>query len=132
MFDPHGRFGLVKDGNIIIVTVKDSFNESGAITWTKALIEMIQTFNDTPFFLLMNNENYGGFTLDAFNISTEFNDWLSHQAMIAKAIVCSNSAFIDLNKKNIPTLVKQKIRYFDNIDDALDFLKSQPEFKSGD
>ena len=46
MHDPHGTFELLKDSNIIIVTVKGSFNESGIIRGTKALREMIEVDKD--------------------------------------------------------------------------------------
>jgi hypothetical protein len=127
MLDPHGRFELLKDSNIIIVTVEGSFNASGIIRGTKALREIIQTFNNTPFFILMNNQQYEGCTPDAFESSEELNRWLSHQNMVAKAIVCSNKAIIDINLKNVPSLVKQEIRYFGNIADALQWLKSLSE-----
>jgi hypothetical protein len=127
MFDPHGTFELLKDSNIIIVKVEGSFNTSGIIRGTKALREIIQTFNNTPFFILMNNQQYEGCTPDAFESSEELNRWLSHQNMVAKAIVCSNKAIIDINLKNVPSLVKQEIRYFGNIADALQWLKSLSE-----
>ena len=130
MFNRHGELDMKLDKNIILVTLVGPFNDMGVSSWTKELRAQIEKFTGNRFFILMDNRNYGGFTAEASAISNEFNLWLNDQPMVAKAIVQPSPVAIKMNLKSIPALAKQNIKYFDNKDDALTWLKAFPEYLS--
>lgn len=128
MFYIHGELKMQLDKNIILVTLIGPFNDLGVTTWTENVRTQIETFGDNPFFILMNNTNYAGFTHHGSEISNQFNYWLTNQTMIAKAIVQPSLFARKMNLKHIPALKDQYIEYFDNKNDALSWLKTFPEY----
>jgi len=130
MFEVHGELFIEIDNNILLITLIGPFNDMGVKNWTEKVKSKIEEFGENNFFIIMNNTNYIGFTAEASEVSNNFNLWLNEQAMIAKAIVQPSSLARQMNLKNIPSLTKQHIEYFDNKNDALLWIKAFPEYKS--
>jgi len=128
MFDIHGELDMSLDKNIILVALTGPFNDMGVEHWAKEVKAQIEQFADRPFFILMDNTNYGGFTAEASAISNKFNLWLNEQPMVAKAIVQPSALARKMNQKSIPALANQNIEYFEDKSAALAWLKTFPEY----
>jgi len=128
MFTIHGEVAIRLDKNIILVALKGPFNEGGVSNWTEKLRGEIDKFLGKPFFILMNNVDYEGFTPEASIISNNFNLWLNEQQMVVKAIVQPSSLARKMNLRNIPALSSQRIEYFDTQTEAKSWIKKHPEY----
>jgi hypothetical protein len=128
MNDAHGDIDFKLDKNIVCVTLIGPFNGAGVVEWTQKLQQIIIGFEGKPFFVLMNNTDYEGFTPEAFQIADDFNFWLNDQTMVVKAIIQPSLLAKEMNIKNIPALAGQRIEYFDNKHDAISWLRTLPEY----
>lgn len=121
----HGENTIIVKENIIHITLKGGFNKSGAKDVSRKTKEIICSFNQKRFLILVNLLNLDGATPEAFNTSNEFNEWLNSQNMVAKAIVITSQTIKAIDQKWVPSKIVQNIGYFDNEEDALKWLKIQ-------
>jgi len=100
----HGIFTVTVDTNIIIITMKGSFNEFGA----RALIDSIKA-------------------KIKYKEINKYNEWLNDQNMIAKARVAKSTVTLDIDNRLIPAIKKQNIKIFEDVPAAIEWLKRQSE-----
>lgn len=121
----HGEFEIVLDNNIIKITVQGAFNDVGAKALVEQLMPLIVSLDNQPFAILANMLAFDGGTPEVFAMSEEFNTWLNDKNMLAKALVFTSPALIAIEQALVKSKVQQNIQYFDDENNALDWLDSQ-------
>ena len=109
----HGQHDIRVEDNIIFITMFDDFNEYDIKAITAELQTLIEQFQQTPFFLLIDILNCEGGTPEAFEESRKFNHWLDQQNLKAKAILCRSNVLKEINEARVRQTNKQLIQYFD-------------------
>ena len=123
MFKAHGESSFHVDGNIITFVMKGAFNEYGFIAAVKRLKNIVASFKGEKFYILMDiTEGIGG-TPELYDEMNQYNEWLNSQNMIAKAIVILSKMNLDIYSARVTTNKKQNQKSFDNVPDALNWLK---------
>lgn len=122
---PHGNYSIVVEEHIITVSLTDSFNQAGAEALTNDIKRTISRFKGKPFSIMVIDTTVSGNTPDAYEEINKYNKWLNEQNLIAKALVVSSGAIRKINDVRIPAKAKQNVRSFDNVPDALVWLKNQ-------
>jgi hypothetical protein len=121
----HGHFTVTVYTNIIIATMKGSFNEYGAKALTDAIIAKIESFHGARFSIIVDDLELEGITPQGYEELNKYNEWLNGQNMIAKARVVNSSVILSIDNVRIPAKKKQKIKEFDNVLAAIEWLKLQ-------
>jgi hypothetical protein len=125
MNQEHGTFTVTVDTNIIIAKMEGSFNEFGARALIKAIVDKIEKFNGEPFSIIVEDLQLEGITPEGYEELNKYNEWLNGQNMIAKARVANSAVILNIDSVRIPTVKKQKIKEFNNVPDAIEWLKLQ-------
>jgi len=119
---PHGEFVLSIEGYLITATLSGCFNEIGAQAYTQASKALIESLNGHPFAVLVNNLQVDGGVPEAFAILEAHNQWVSQQNIIAKAVVSQSQALNTITVARSPSMTKQNLALFTNIEDAINWL----------
>jgi len=106
--------------------MEGSFNEYGARALIKAIVDKIEKFNGEPFSIIVEDLQLEGITPEGYEELNKYNEWLNGQNMIAKARVANSAVILNIDSVRIPTVKKQKIKEFNNVPDAIEWLKLQP------
>tara|TARA_R110002012_G_scaffold6678_3_gene31840 strand:+ start:1924 stop:2304 length:381 start_codon:yes stop_codon:yes gene_type:complete len=122
---PYGNYSIVVEEHIITVSLTDSFNQAGAEALTNDIKRTISRFKGKPFSIMVIDTTVSGNTPDAYEKINKYNKWLNEQNLIAKALVVPSGAIRKINDVRIPAKAKQNVRSFDNVPDALVWLKNQ-------
>ena len=108
-------------------------------TWLKSLFkailmmlaielkDIVMAYELAPFVLLGDLLGFSGGTPEVFAESEEFNAWLNSRNMIAKALIFTSPALITIDQALVKSKTKQNIQYFENEQDALQWLNKQIE-----
>ncbi|MFT6207340.1 MAG: hypothetical protein ACJA0T_001247 [Colwellia sp.] len=110
--------------NIVYINIDEDFNEHDIKAITTELKLLIERFQQKEFLLLIDIKNCEGGTPEGYEESRKFNIWLDEQNLTAKAIVSSSSIFIQINESRVRDTNKQRIQYFENQKDAVNWLQS--------
>jgi len=108
--------------NILFLDISGPFNEYDIIAITEEVRLGIEQFHQKSFFLLIDIHHTEGGTPEGFEESRKFNLWLDEQNLIAKAIICSSAAFIEINESRVRDTKKQRIQYFCNKETAMNWF----------
>ena len=98
----HGTYSIEIKDNLIITTLTDSFDLAGLTRWVNAVKQAIESFNKHPFMMLVNELNATEATPDALAAANEYNQWLSEQYLVAKAVVYASDIYREIDKQNLP------------------------------
>ncbi|WP_448563411.1 hypothetical protein [Thalassotalea ganghwensis] len=120
--EKHGNYTLEQRGSIFCLTLFGDFNEQGVAAYVASMKSAINQLNGQPFMVLVDNSQLLGATPAAYQVSEEYNQWLSQQNLIAKATVYPNPMLQHLDCKMVPT--KQSLNYqtFTTVDKAQAWL----------
>ena len=120
----HGDVSFTVEKNIIIAKFKGAFNEFGAKKYTDGIKQIVDNFNGERFSILINNLDIIGGTPEAYEELEEYNKWLNNQNLIAKAMVISSVAALEIIDHFSPSRKVQLKQTFQNEKEALDWLKT--------
>lgn len=121
----HGQHTASISGQFIESKLIGSFNSEGCSIWVNSVKSLIGSLQGKPFCMLIDTRDYRGGTDDALSIANDFNRWLNHQRLIAKAHVITSQVLHDIAIKRVPQIKHQKARTFRNIEDAMAWLTDQ-------
>mgnify|MGYP000423825364 CR=1 FL=1 len=125
----HGTYLITVKDNIIVIKLSGPFNDFGAIALLSEVKKTIKGFNHNNFSILDNFLELEGATpeamYEAMYEANEFNKWLINQNLVAKAIVIRSIALKELDKKLIPSQENLNIKFFENEEEAMHWLKTQ-------
>lgn len=125
----HGHSHVIRDGNIIRATLEGAFNLEGAGQYEKQARREIGSFNGAPFLMLVDNTEVEGGTPEAYSELDRFNQWQNTQALVAKAIIVTQSLLKEILLQRTPNLSMQNSAFFDNEAEALCWLRQQEKDK---
>ena len=125
MNQEHGTFTVMVDTNIIIAKMKGSFNDFGVRALIEAIVDKIEKFNGEPFSIIVEDLELEGITPEGYEELNKYNEWLNGQNMIAKARVANSAVLLNIDSVRIPMVKKQKEKEFNNVPDAIEWLKLQ-------
>ncbi|WP_435236848.1 hypothetical protein ACR30L_04505 [Psychromonas sp. PT13] len=123
----HGIFTVTVDTNIIIITMKGSFNEFGARALIDSIKAKIKSFKSAKFSIIVEDLELEGMTPEGYKEINKYNEWLNDQNMIAKARVAKSTVTLDIDNRLIPAIKKQNIKIFEDVPTAIEWLKRQSE-----
>jgi len=123
----HGIFTVTVDTNIIIITMKGSFNEFGARALIDSIKAKIKSFKSAKFSIIVEDLELEGMTPEGYKEINKYNEWLNDQNMIAKARVAKSTVTLDIDNRLIPAIKKQNIKIFEDVPAAIEWLKRQSE-----
>lgn len=121
----HGEYSVELFGNIIVSTLKGSFNEVGTMKYTELVKAKIATLANAPFAMLIDDIALEGGTPEAYKVLNDYNTWLLEQPLVAKALVINSTLQKAITLKLTPSLTKQNIEYFDDKASAMEWLEQQ-------
>lgn len=125
----HGLSHVVRDGDIIKVTLKGAFNLEGVEHYESQARRVISSFNNAPFMMLVDDIDVEGGTPEAYAQLDRFNQWQNTQKLVAKAFVVKQSLLKEIILHRTPQLREQNTAFFDSEADALHWLKQQGKEK---
>lgn len=125
----HGLSHVVRDGDIIRVTLKGAFNLEGTERYELQARRVINSFNGAPFLMLVDDTEVEGGTPDAYAHLDRFNQWQNTQALVAKAFIVKQSLLKEIIMQRTPQLKLQNTGFFDNEAAAIRWLKQQQQEK---
>ena len=123
MFSSHGNFNIKTDESIIVICLSGSFNEQSAIEFISEVKLAIKHLNGDKFGILLNAIDAEGFTPEAYHEINEYNAWLNHQNIIAKAIVSQSPTLQQTSELFIPSRAPQDMKRFEKVELAYNWLK---------
>ena len=122
----HGKCNIALiDERIISAAFIGSFDEIGVQNYAKQIKRLVNSFQNQPFAMLINNLEIEGGTPDAYQALDKYNEWLNQQAIIAKAFIIDNNVTKQILLARTPALKQQNIAFFENQTDAKTWLKQQ-------
>lgn len=121
----HGKSTIKVVGQLIETTLEGAFNEHGANAYVNSVKPVVERLSQKPIVFLVNNIALEGGTPESYRILDEYNKWCSTQNIIAKAIVTKNKPSSSIIRTNAESYTRQNIRFFDNIDDARNWLNGK-------
>ena len=122
----HGKCEInLIDERIISAAFIGSFDEIGVQNYAKKIKRLVNSFQNQPFAMLINNLEIEGGTPDAYQALDKYNEWLNQQAIIAKAFIIDNNVTKQILLARTPALKQQNIAFFENQTDAKTWLKQQ-------
>lgn len=125
MNSPHGKCLVSVKDDIIYIMAAGSFNKEGITKSIQDIQSAIETFDDRGFKLLIDFTDIEGGTPKAFVKINEFNLWLNHQKLIAKAVVFSLAMTLPLLDSRAPARKLQNNKGFENKISAIEWLNLQ-------
>lgn len=120
----HGKALIHREENLIVAKLIGSFNEEGAKKYTNAMKQAVKELQGANFLMLINDLEVEGGTPEALQELEDYNQWLSTQNLLAKAMVVKSRLIIDLINKYSPSQKLQHYEFFDNEKDAYAWLKT--------
>lgn len=123
----HGEYDIKEHKNMIKITVRGAFNDVGAKALALELKTMVMAYESAPFVIMADLLGFGGGTPEVFAESEAFNAWLNNRNMIAKALIFTSPALIAIDQALVKSKAMQNIQYFDNENDAKQWLEQQIE-----
>lgn len=125
MNSPHGKCSVSVNDDIIYIMAVGSFNKEGITKSIQDIQSAIGSFDDRGFKLFIDFTDIEGGTPKAFDKINEFNRWLNHQKMIAKAVVFSLAMTLPLLDSRAPARKLQNSKSFENKISAIEWLNQQ-------
>ncbi|MCL1141208.1 hypothetical protein [Shewanella gaetbuli] len=120
----HGEFTIAVEGRVIKSKMIGSFNEYGAHRYTCAVIEIVKSFNQQPFAMLIDNSELLGGTPEAYQVLEEYNIWVNQQNMQGKAFVFPAAIMATIMKNLAPSMRADNIKIFSSMSDATNWIAS--------
>ncbi len=119
----HGKVELsLIQSNIIQAILTGSFNETGTLAYTEGVQKLVNTLDDQPFAIFVDNRALEGGTPEAYKLVQQHNEWLNDKKLIAKAILVQNSITYSLIETLSPSIKDLSVRSFESKDAALDWI----------
>ncbi|MFO6425037.1 hypothetical protein [Motilimonas sp. KMU-193] len=123
MSKAHGKAEVKLVNHIIYCKLSGSFNDLGCRQYTQQVKQCITTLNEQPFAMLIDDLELEGGTPEAYEQLQAYNEWLTTQAIIAKAFIIKNKATQQIILQRSPALLAQNIAFFQQYDDAVHWLE---------
>lgn len=124
MIDQHGEVQLCYENNIIRATLIGAFNEQGAIQYTEGIKHIVKSLKGQEYAILVDNTKMEGGTPEAYQVLEEYNQWLNHTNLVAKAVVVETIITTELIKHLSPAIKLQTTKTFKNKASALRWLQT--------
>lgn len=128
-FNAASRHGICNidliDERIISAAFIGSFDEIGVKNYAKQIKRLVNTFQNQPFAMLINNLEIEGGTPEAYQALDHYNEWLNQQAIVAKAFIIDNNVTKQILLARTPALKQQNIAFFESPDEASIWLEKQ-------
>ena len=121
----HGEFSVVLTGSIIESTLAGSFNELGCSGYINAVKDKLKILNGKPFAMLIDDLELEGGTPEAYQLLNEYNQWMSKQPIVAKALIISSQVQKDIILQRSPSLLQQNIEFFTDRAHAMHWLHGE-------
>ncbi len=120
----HGKYSIEIDGTIIIVTFDGMFNELASKNLCSRVEKHIDEMAGRSFAMIINLLKYEGSTPDAHKEGDRHALWVENQNCLAKAIVASEQAMLEIIRNEQNSLRKSKIvsKVFKTEADAKEWL----------
>lgn len=124
MFE-HGSFEVRQENNILFCKLSGSFNEHGIQGYINTIKQCFIDSNGTPLGMLIDNLAFEGGTPEAYQVFEQYNQWLNHQPIVAKAFIVNSVITKEIMLKQSPALKKQNIEFFKQEGEAFRWLNAQ-------
>ncbi|MFY8274845.1 STAS/SEC14 domain-containing protein [Pseudoalteromonas sp. SSDWG2] len=121
----HGTTHVELHDGIIEVAFIGSFNIYGVQAFVQKVKDIVSQLGEQEFAMLIDNTKVEGGTPEAYDELNRYNEWLCTQAMVAKAFVMESSMAISILLQRTPSLAKQNVEFFTNVEDARQWLKQR-------
>ncbi len=121
----HGTTDVKLNANVIEAVFCGSFNEYAIRVYAKKVRDIIVALEGAKFAMLVDDRAVEGGTPEAYNALNEYNEWLNTQALVAKAFVIDSGMTKSILKKRTPALDQQNVAYFEDIEQAREWLHTQ-------
>lgn len=125
----HGEYKITVDNNIVTICLKGSFNKQAVTCCTTEIKRIVEDNYPNKFCILFDNSEYTGCTPDGFETLEAFNQWLGDKNLVAKAMVINSSMHLDIIDKRTPSRQNQKIKNFNCLAEAQNWLQQQLTLK---
>jgi len=125
MQSAHGKFKISVNENQISTKLLGSYNTQGIEAWISEMKKTISSFSGAPFTILVDEIGAKGATPQALAKGNEYNEWLNHQNLVAKAVIYGESIYKEIDNKSLPARAKQNIKFFETVEDAQCWLLEQ-------
>ena len=123
----HGRTVVTVEGRIIHSVFKGSFNREAIVDYAQKIRSAINAFEGKPFAVMVDDVDIEGGTPDAYDELNQLNKWVNEQVIVAKAFIIESAVNKQIILERTPEILKQKIDFFVNEDDARAWLIQQLE-----
>ena len=121
-FSGHGHFNIELQGDLLMVTVHDTFNYEGALAYSEALTAQVRELGTTPFSLVIDLTQFSGCTPEGWREVYKLNDYLLSTPMLRKALVVTKALDVAFAEKSNQQGLKSNTRIFDTMSSAIDWL----------
>jgi hypothetical protein len=122
----HGKCEInLIDERIISAAFIGSFNETAVQNYANEIKRLVNSFQNQPFAMLINNLAIEGGTPEAYQRLDEYNQWLNNQPIVAKAFIIDNNVTKQILLARTPALKQQNIAFFETPTEAKVWLEQQ-------
>lgn len=122
----HGTYSVVIENNLLSITLVGTFNDLATRSVCQKIQTKVESLNGQGFGILLDCTEYEGSTRDAHEISNQHLLWLNKQNCIARAVIYSQTLYVDMVKNEQPALFElQNRREFHDVKSAKSWLLSQ-------
>ncbi|AWL13219.1 hypothetical protein HMF8227_02768 [Saliniradius amylolyticus] len=127
MANIHGNFSVRAEEDLILTRLIGSFNRDGISAYAQAVKDAVGELKGRQFAVLVDDLDVEGGTPEAYQELEKYNQWMSEQAIVAKAFVIDNTAKKAIILHNTPALQRQNVAFFTNRESARIWLRQQLE-----
>jgi hypothetical protein len=115
----HGDYTLSVDGNIIKLEAIGSFNLEGASKVYEEIKEIIMSFKDKPYYIVVNLLKFTGGTSEAYELSDKTNYWMNNfNPPVKRIYIVDNKIKMSITLSKEKELSKQNLVFFENEETA--------------
>lgn len=113
-YQEHGKFEIILENNIIVVTLEGELNEVAAKHYYAEMKVAAQNIYHKPFCVLTIATKFIGATPKAYIMANNCNKWLvSQKNFLRRAIIVKNKIYVDIAKNQMDVYEKNTSQFND-------------------
>jgi len=118
----HGSYDLIVEGQTLTFRAYGTWNYETAKRWREETTKLVNGINDKPWACLVDLGHWELATPDIRSYAYDFNLWLNNNDLKYLAVVYRLHIQKEILKISHAALTNVKIKYFDNLEDANEWL----------
>jgi hypothetical protein len=120
----HGNWGVKRIGNVLMLTIAGAFNEEGVLDVFAGMRAAMPMPKTGPWAVLVDSRHWDMASEHTLALVHDFRKQMFERGCSVYACVMANGLRKDIHQKLSVEFSQEKLRYFESLDDACDWLSA--------